>query len=254
MSPDMKYNRGLRIGPEARISTRKVRFFVLRHGEPEKYGSVSAHLKPNGRHQVGNFTQGLIAELIKDARPKLVRVLRSQRERASETASIVESGILNAMRTDELNRFDISKKLRPKEFLFPDNTMMPLVDQDVALLEDAYSKWLSLTKEEAEEIGCRWSGQVALDMLHLSSRFLDFVTEHEQRGPDLYYVLATHETTLGAVLKHAVPNISWEDLKIGYAEHIELEPRSNMVTSLKFKGKEIGIRSRNVMEKISSQL
>lgn len=207
--------------PELIKSSRRARIFFVRHGEPNIYGEDTS-LTENGVTQVEQFAEYFADELKKDDSRKLVKILRSDRIRTVETARIIEKRITDGTKRREWLNVELGET-RKRRHISPEGTIDPILKMGVPL-EDAYEVWLRLTPEQAMMIGARWSGTVAKEAFNLASNLGDFLENYGQ-GPDLYYVLATHETTLGAVLLHT----GFGAQKIGFAQHLEIEPKNRQM-------------------------
>lgn len=207
---------------EAELPSRRARTFFVRHGEPKKYGEDTP-LTANGIEQVREFSDYLKGELTSDDRMKIVKILRSGRIRTNETAEIISNAVHNGISSGELGVVAAKENIRKRRFITPDNTLDPLISLGVSI-EDAYDYWLSLSYEDAKAIGAKWSGDVAQEAFHLTHLLGGFVAD-APIGPDLYYVLATHETTLGAILKHS----TFGEQPIGFAQHVEIETRGEFM-------------------------
>ncbi len=233
---------------------RRARFFILRHGRPVIYGSDHSELHEEGIWQVQNFSNQFVNQLKTDENEKIVKFLMSDRERASQTAKIVETRVRRGMRRGELSRVNIKRDQHPRLFLSPNKTIDAVLDSGRETLEGAYMEWLSLSYNEAKKIKAKWTGEVALEALKLAGNFGIYINREEWKGPDLYYLLATHETTLGAILLHSMPNISLRDLKVNFADHVEIEPRTANTMALTYKGETQIIDVNSVRGKIYSQM
>ncbi len=207
---------------EPDLPSRRARIFFLRHGEPLEYGADTS-LTENGIEQTRKFADYLVGELTADKRKKIVKILRSDRKRTDETAEVVAKRVHEGIRSGELNSVTAKENIRKRHFVTPSNTLDPVIAAGVPL-EDAYRVWLSLDYASAREIGAKWSGDIAQEAFQLSRLLGGFVAETPV-GPDLYYVLATHETTLGAILKHS----SLGEQPIGFAQHVEIEARGEFM-------------------------
>ena len=200
------------------LPTRRARVFFVRHGEPDVYGEDTP-LTENGVHQVEEFADQFADILAGDKRSKLVKILRSDRLRTGQTARVIEGRVRNKLKAHELANVELKRNIPVRKFIAPDNTIDAVLSQGVSL-SDAYNIWIYLGRDDAAKIGAKWSGEVASEAFGLTSKLGGYINEVPE-GPDLYYVLATHETTLGAILLHA--DIEGTD-KIRYAQHIEMEP------------------------------
>lgn len=203
---------------EADLPFRRARIFFVRHGEPLEYGADTS-LTENGREQINAFADYFVGELMGDERKKIVKILRSDRKRTDETAEVISRRVHEGIRNGTLKSVTAKDNIRKRHFITPSNTLDPLINLGVPL-KDAYREWISLSHNQAAEIGVKWSGDVAEEAFHLTQLLGSFVADAPV-GPDLYYVLATHETTLGAILKHS----SFGEQPIGFAQHVEVETR-----------------------------
>ncbi len=207
---------------EAGLPSRRARIFFVRHGEPLQYGEDTA-LSPTGVSQVSEFADYFVNELTADEKTKIVKILRSARMRTDETAEIISRRVHDGIRSGDLDFVAQKQNIRKRHFISPDNTLDPLINLGVPL-KDAYREWLALSHDEAMAIGAKWSGDIADEAFHLTQLLGNFVGETPV-GPDLYYVLATHETTVGAILKHS----SFGEQPIGFAQHVEIEARGEFM-------------------------
>ena len=225
--------------PEVIQPKRRARIFFVRHGEPVIYGEDTS-LTENGRSQVEDFAEIFAQELSRDTNEKIVKILKSDRIRTTETANIIDQRVHRGIKSSELKKVISKSNIHNRHSICPDNTLDMLTSHGVPL-ESAYQYWLSLSHEQAGTLGTKWSGEVAYEAYHIAHNLGSYIGDNPV-GPDFYYVMATHETTLGAILLHS----PFEDNgKIGYAQHLEVEASGDNMC-VKSNGFMVGINKKEI--------
>ena len=202
---------------DLQLPPRRARIFFVRHGEPDVYGA-DTQLTEKGVQQVEDFAESFSNTLSGDKKSKLVKLLRSDRVRTGQTAKIIEGRIREGVKAHEWVGVELKRNIPVRRFITPDNTIDAVIEAGVEL-PDAYRTWLGLSYDEARAMGAKWSGDVASEAFSLAGKLGGYIDEVRE-GPDLYYVLATHETTLGAILLHSAMEGAEH---IDYAQCVEME-------------------------------
>lgn len=223
---------------------RRARIFFVRHGVPEVYGNDKSKLTQEGIDQVESFAETFIDILRMDRKEKLLKILSSDRNRAAETAKIIEQRVKERKRRSPWGmNVELMPTIAKRGYITPHRTIDPVI-QNGTPLSSAYNTWLDLSYPEAKELNARWSGEIASEAFTLARRLGNFVAESD--GPDIYYVLATHETTLGSILLHSGVG---DPSKIGFAEHLEIESFGDRM-SIRSRGEQGEFDSQEITERI----
>ena len=200
---------------EAEAPRRKINMFFVRHGEQVDYKDPNSSLSERGRQQVkDDFAVPFISWLEDAGIENMVQVLASPRTRTLESGLIIKGQIEEAM---EQGRISNTTLLGFHER--PDLLQTQPIGKLISMgYDDPYSKWQELSEEFLALNGISSPFEIALitEKTISSLRDLSMILGP---GPQINYVLVTHETTVGALAGRHF-NLKGDSRKIEHAESI----------------------------------
>jgi broad specificity phosphatase PhoE len=197
---------------------RKMRIFIVRHGEPEEYAVKDAALSGRGRDQVQEFAKNFLSDLKgKQETGAAVKILYSGISRTKESGEILERELEKGIGEDELKNITLLNS-HERKTLQTTGTLKPLMDAGVPKNE-AYQRWIGASEEELQLVGAKTPEEVDKAMSELI-RGMDEMSTRLGPGPEVDYVWVTHETTHGAILKRLDPE---GKANIGFVEPLEID-------------------------------
>lgn len=222
-----KYNEALEKVP------RCIRIFLVRHGKQIEYGDTNSKLSEEGKEQVSQFTQNLTQLFQTEDNKKIVKIVYSSRERTIESARIIEDTLYNAITKGTLSNVRMMNS-HVREELQTADPLLKLIEAGIPK-QEAFQQWLSLPETTLSNFGSESPNNIGNRFLTLVKR-LEHMTHFLGPGPEINYIMVTHETSHAALLRKFDPTMT---VKIDYAEPLQIDiGQKDKPTVYKFRGKE----------------
>jgi broad specificity phosphatase PhoE len=207
---------------------RNVNIFLVRHGEQERYSEDDSPLTLNGKRQVRDRFAIRLVDRLKDKGPSVVKVYTSTRRRTKESAEIiqeeVERGITHGI-LPETRLFT----LRERGTLQTTAPINELLDRGHTE-QSVFQRWL-----DEEVLGVTSPLKMAEDTEESIDAMIDFTKRLKPSSEEINFVLVTHETTIGALVKKYFQPIG--PARIYHAESIRLTLGNGNKPEFSFRGK-----------------
>lgn len=184
----------------------------VRHGEPLVYGDTNSKLSPTGKEQMRAFAHNFTEE-IKNVNSE-VRIIYSGRTRTFESATIIG----NCVR-DSLPKNSTFQGLFRLTALGPADTLDRIVDRGIPI-DQAFRYW-KRDHESFKDFNISGPKKVRTNMVQLIKTLNDAHEINLFDKPEAHYILATHETTLAALVSD-MGSFDIQELSIECAECLKV--------------------------------
>ena len=214
----MENEKNFLIESQEKSPRRKMRIFIVRHGEPEIYAAKDSMLSEEGKKQVREFGKNFLDDLKKRQETgAAIKILYSEISRTKESGEILESELEKTIQEEKLQNITLLNSHK-REALKSVGTLGPLINTGVPKAE-AYERWLTANPEELRLVSAKTPEDIDEAMSELV-KGMDKMSSRLGPGPEIDYVWVTHETTHGAILKRLDPE---GRANIGFVEPLEVD-------------------------------
>lgn len=199
------------------ITPRRIRAFLVRHGQQKQYIDTDSMLTADGRQQVITFTTWLLEKFAMEEDEKIVKIVYSDRPRTTETAVIIRDMLQAAINKGVIDTICLSRPRRWKTMQTADplhHLMMHGISQ-----ADALSTWLTLSEEALSRYNADPPSAIARRLLHMVQK-MEQLRPTLEPGPEINYIMVTHETSTASILHHFDPSRTY---RINYVEPMQID-------------------------------